>query len=186
MTDPTTLILLYFVIPVWFMAGLADYLCHRSSHIESTSGVKESLIHVLMFAEVGIPLLSGIYLEINSGIMIMMAVMFVIHEATALWDVTYAITDRYVSPIEQAVHSFLEVIPLMALGFIIALHWEQFLAIFGAGVETARFSVEWKHHSLPNFYVAAIMAAILIFEFLPYAEELLSCLEFRAKGSLGE
>jgi hypothetical protein len=49
------------------MAGFADYLCHRSSHIESTTSVKESLIHALMFAEVGIPLLSGIYLEINSG-----------------------------------------------------------------------------------------------------------------------
>ena len=174
--DPTSLILLYFVIPVWFVAGFADWICHRATHIESTSGVKESLIHIIMFVEVGIPLLSGIYLEINSGIIIMMAVMFVIHEATALWDVSYAVTARNVAPVEQLIHSFLEIIPLMALGSVIALHWGQFIAIFGAGTEIARFSVEWKHQSLPDCYVAAIMSSIVIFEFFPYAEEFLRCL----------
>lgn len=43
---------------VWLVAGFADWLCHRASHIESTTGAKESLIHLLMFAEVGVPLLA--------------------------------------------------------------------------------------------------------------------------------
>jgi CubicO group peptidase (beta-lactamase class C family) len=44
-------------------AGLADYLCHRAAHIEATSGYKESLLHLLQFAEVGVPILAagGIY-----------------------------------------------------------------------------------------------------------------------------
>jgi DUF2934 family protein len=29
-------ILLYFVLPLWLLAGFADYLCHRASQIELT------------------------------------------------------------------------------------------------------------------------------------------------------
>jgi hypothetical protein len=56
----------------------------------------------------------------------------------------------------------------MALGSVVALHWGQFIAIFGAGIEIAGFSVEWKHHSLPDYYVSATMSSIVIFEFFPY------------------
>jgi hypothetical protein len=51
LSDPTVLILMYFVLPVWLLAGFADWLCHRASHIETTTGPKESLIRLLMFAE---------------------------------------------------------------------------------------------------------------------------------------
>jgi hypothetical protein len=58
--------LLYFVLPLWLAAGLADYLCHRASHIEKTSGYKESLLHLLMFAEIAVPLLAALFFEINA------------------------------------------------------------------------------------------------------------------------
>jgi hypothetical protein len=51
-SDPT--VLMYFVLPLWLAAGFADWLCHRASHSETT-GAKESLIHLLMFAEMGAP-----------------------------------------------------------------------------------------------------------------------------------
>lgn len=31
-------LLLYFALPLWLLAGFADYLCHRASRIEVTSG----------------------------------------------------------------------------------------------------------------------------------------------------
>src|SRR5690349_23947212 len=34
-------VLMYFVLPLWLVAGFADYLCHRAAHIETTSGAKE-------------------------------------------------------------------------------------------------------------------------------------------------
>src|SRR3954465_6812400 len=83
-------ILMYFVLPLWLLAGFADYLCHRVAHIETSTGAKESVIHLLMFAEVGIPLLPAIFLEINALIIALMIVCFLLHEATALWDVSYA------------------------------------------------------------------------------------------------
>ncbi len=34
MTDPTQALLLYFIMPLWFLAGLADWLCHRATDID--------------------------------------------------------------------------------------------------------------------------------------------------------
>ncbi|MBZ9658271.1 diguanylate cyclase [Mesorhizobium sp. ESP-6-4] len=171
LADPMVLILMYFILPVWLVAGFADWLCHRATHIESTTGAKESLIHLLMFAEVGIPLLAAMFLEVNALVIAVMIVTFFIHEATAIWDVRYATTARTVSPVEQHVHSFLEMIPLMGLVIVVALHWGQFLALFGAGTERARFDLTWKEQQLPVIYIAAVMIVIVLFELLPYVEE---------------
>ncbi|TPL87395.1 diguanylate cyclase [Mesorhizobium sp. B2-3-12] len=171
LSDPTVLILMYFLLPVWLVAGFADWLCHRASHIESTTGAKESLIHLLMFAEVGIPLLAAMFLDVNALVIAIMIVTFFIHEATAMWDVRYATTARTVTPIEQHVHSFLEMIPLMGLVSVVSLHWGQFLALFGAGQETAHLDIAWKSQQLPVSYILCVMAVILLFELLPYLEE---------------
>ena len=67
--------------------ALTDWLCHRATHIEVTIGVLESLIHLLMFAEVGIPLLAVLFLQVNAGILSLVILAFFIHGLTALWDV---------------------------------------------------------------------------------------------------
>ncbi|WP_233213823.1 hypothetical protein [Pollutimonas nitritireducens] len=85
LNDPLVLILMYFVVPLWLAAGFADWLCHRASHIETTSGPKESVFHLLQFGEVSLGLLAAIFLEINAGIIAFIMLMFVVHEATALW-----------------------------------------------------------------------------------------------------
>ena len=169
--DPAILILLYFILPIWLLAGCADWLCHRAAHIATTTGAKESILHLLMFAEIGLPLLAAIFLQINAGIIAFMIAAFFIHEATALWDVSYAVTARDVTPVEQHVHSFLEIIPLMAILFVISLHWGQFQSLFGFGPEIARFNLTWKEEPLPASYVFSIMTVILLFELIPYIEE---------------
>lgn len=172
LSDPTVMTLMYFVVPLWLLAGFADWLCHRASHIATTTGAKESLIHLLMFTEVGVPLVAVLFLDVNAGIILLMIGSFLVHEATALWDVSHATTAREVTPIEQHVHSFLEMIPLMAIVAIVGMHWGQFLALFGLGDEPARFGLVRKAEPLPMLYVAAVFAAVVLFEFLPYLEEL--------------
>ncbi|MBA1144741.1 diguanylate cyclase [Mesorhizobium neociceri] len=171
LADPMVLILMYFVLPVWLAAGFADWLCHRATHIETTTGAKESLIHLLMFAEVGVPLLAAMFLEVNALVIAVMIVAFFIHEATAMWDVRYATSARTVGPVEQHVHSFLEMIPLMGIISVVSLHWGQFLALFGFGSEPARYDIAWKQQQLPVSYIATVMIVILLFEFLLYLEE---------------
>lgn len=175
-------VLMYFVLPLWLAAGFADYLCHRAAEIEKTSGPKESLLHLLQFAEMAVPTLAAIFLEINAMIILIMIVCLVLHEATAIWDVSYAYQTRTVTPTEQHVHSFLEMLPLMGLLIIVTLHWQQFLTLFGLGHEAADFSLRLKQPPLPWLYVTTVLALVLLFEVLPYAEELVRTLRHRHRA----
>ena len=80
-------------------------------------------------------------------------------EATAIWDVSYAYSRREVTPTEQHVHSFLEMLPLMGLLIIVTLHWQQFLSLFGLGQETADFTLRLRQPPLPWLYVSTILFA---------------------------
>jgi hypothetical protein len=141
--------------------GFADYVCHRASSIELTTGYKESLIHLLMFSEVAVPLLAAIFFEINALIIALMIAGFIAHQLTALWDVSFANDKRYVSPIEQQIHSLLEVVPLAGLLIVIILNWPQFLSLWGLGAETPRFRIALKPDPLPWTYVVAFLSAVL-------------------------
>src|SRR3954462_7838103 len=181
-SEVAELALLYFVLPLWLAAGFADYLCHRATSIELTSGYKESLIHLLMFVEVAVPLLAAIFLEINALIIAAMIAGFVAHQLTALWDTTFASHKRRITPIEQQVHSFLELMPLMAMVIVIILNWPQFLSLWGVGSEPARYELVLKREPLPWTYVTAFLFTVLLFEVLPYMEEFVRGLRSRKRG----
>jgi len=169
----TRAVLMYFILPLWLAAGFADYLCHRATNIATTTGAKESLLHLLQLSEMAVPVLAAIFLEINALIILVMIVCFFLHEATAMWDVSYADGRREVTPIEQHVHSFLEMLPLMGLVMIVVLYWGQFLALFGLGSEPARFDLALKPNPLPWPYVTTVLVLVVVFEVLPYVEELI-------------
>jgi hypothetical protein len=107
-------LLQYLVVPLWIGAGLGDWICHRRTSIETTSGVKESAIHALMMAEAGVPATLGLFLEINAGVLAATIGAFAAHQATAIWDVAYADDRRRVTPTEQHIHGLLEQVPAMA------------------------------------------------------------------------
>jgi hypothetical protein len=165
-------LLMYFVLPVWLAAGFADYLCHRAASIELTSGWKETLLHLLQLVEMAIPTLAAIFLEINALVIGTMIVCLIAHEATAIWDVSYAYRRRQVTPTEQHVHAFLEMLPLMGLLIVITVHWQQFLSLFGLGQQAADFAVRLRQPPLPWIYVSVVLSLVLLFEILPYLEEL--------------
>ena len=172
MHDPVTLILMYGLVPLWIAAGFADWLCHRRSDIEHTAGPKESMIHLLMFVEVGIPLMLALICEVNALVLLVALIMFFVHEATALWDVSFAVTKRVVSPIEQHVHSFLEMIPLMAIALLAVSHWEQMAALFRLGSELPEFRLVLKDPPLPGSYLVIVLSAAFLLSLLPYLFEL--------------
>jgi hypothetical protein len=171
--------LMYFVLPMWLAAGFADYLCHRASHIEKTSGWKESVLHLAQFAEMAVPVLAALFLEITSSVILLMMVFLVFHEATAIWDVRYASSRREVSPTEQHVHSVLEMLPLTGLLLVIALHWSAFAALFGYG--TPDFAFRLKQSPLPLTYIVTMLALTALLEVLPYFEELVRGLRYRPR-----
>jgi hypothetical protein len=164
------LFLMYVVVPAWLLAGVADYYCHRASDIEHTSGVAETLLHLLQFALVGVPLLAALFLEINAAVLLVMLVGLMLHQAVAVWDVRYANSTRRVSPVEQHVHGVLEMAPAIATIVVVILNWSDFLSLLGMG--TPSFSLELKHAPLPGWYLAAVIAGVLVCGVLPYGEEL--------------
>ncbi|HEY3700061.1 MAG TPA: hypothetical protein VGK97_12050 [Spongiibacteraceae bacterium] len=169
----------YFAVPLWMLAGICDWWCHRITAIEKNSGIKESLIHSVMLFEMGIPILAALFLEVNALVLTLALTLWLVHEATALWDVSYAHKRRYLSPFEQHVHSFLELMPLMTFVLLAALHWTQFLALFGAGSDRADFTPQWKRRPLPLTYSIAVLGGVVCFQLIPYGEELWRC--WRAK-----
>lgn len=166
--------LMYLVVPVWLLAGLADYFCHRASHIERTSGVTESLLHLLQFGLVGVPLLAALFLEIDAAVLLISLFGLLLHQATAVWDVRYANATRRVAPAEQHVHGILEMTPAFATAVIAILNWSDFLSLFGIG--EAHFRLEFKRSPLPDWYLWAVMLGVFVCGVLPYGEELLRTL----------
>ncbi len=158
--DITRNFLMGFVLPLWLAAGVADWIRHRAAEIETTTGAKESLIHLAMLTEAAIPVVAGLFLEIASPVLALMIASFLLHDMTALWDVSYAVTLREVTPIEQHVHDYLVMVPLMAVAFIAVLHWPQLLALLRIGGRRPDWSVRLKAKPLPWRYVAGMLGAI--------------------------
>lgn len=173
--------LLFFILPLLIAAGFADYLCHRAADISRTSGAREAFIHLLLVIEIGVPLILAVFFEINALILATMIVALVAHEVTGVWDLVYAHrSSREVTPFEQHVHSFLEVLPLMAVSFVVVLNWEQFLALFGLGDATPDFDLSFKRDYWSTWYGIALVVAAFLFSVLPFAEEYRRCLRYAA------
>ncbi|WP_051974879.1 hypothetical protein [Cupriavidus necator] len=173
------LVLMYGLVPLWLLAGLADWLCHRATHIERNAGPTESLLHMLMLAEVGLPMLMVLFLEVNALVIGIVLAALVIHEPTAWWDVQYASKRRHIAPVEQHMHSLLEVLPLTAASYLVVMYWSQFLALFGLGSEPARMAL--KPEPLPPAYLAGLLGAVVVLAGLPYLEELWRCVRWRRR-----
>jgi hypothetical protein len=122
-----------------------------------------------------IPTLAAIFLEINALLIAIMIACLVAHEATAIWDVSYAHRSRT----EQHVHSFLEMLPLLGLLIIAMLHWQQFLCLFGLSQQAAEYALRLKQPPWPWLYVSVILSLVVLFEDLPYVEELIRCVRRR-------
>ncbi|MBD5634755.1 MAG: diguanylate cyclase [Candidatus Eremiobacteraeota bacterium] len=166
---------LYFMLPLWFAPGVADWWWHRTSKIEETAGSHESLTHALMMAVVGGPITLALLFEVNALVLVAMMGGFLAHEGISYWDVSYAKNRRVVTAIEQKTHSYLELLPLMAASVAICLRPKQFAAIFGRGDEAPRWRLEPKKPPLTLRYKAFIFSCVGAFVILPYAEELVRC-----------
>jgi hypothetical protein len=175
MQEPARFILMYLVFPLWVAAGFADWACHRRTRIEQTSGLKENLLHLLMFGEIGVGMLAVALLEINAAVLLIVIAAFVVHELTVYWDLHYSTPLRHVGPFEQMVHSFLEILPLLSLALLAAMAWPQALALVGWGSEAADWSLRAKTQPLPAAYLLGGLLLSVVFNALPLLQETWAC-----------
>jgi hypothetical protein len=172
---PERLLLMFAVLPLWLAAGVFDWALHRKSSIETTSGTRESALHLLMLAELGIPVLAVLSLEVNAGVLALCVAGFVFHELTVYTDLRWSVSRRNISPPEQMVHSVQEMLPLVALALLAVAHWSQVQALAGVGTEPADFAPRPKAVPIPGAYLAPALAGCAVVAAL-YLEELIRCL----------
>jgi hypothetical protein len=165
----------FVLLPVWMLPGFGDYLCHRASNIERTSGTHESLTHMLMISSTGLGIAAALFFEVNETVLGIMTASAIAHEAVVLWDIGYATSLRPPSPTEMHMHSFLEVLPFTGLAFMVCLNPDDLAILLGRGTRPRRFGLKRKRHPAAPLYGAAVTALASLMLFLPYTEELLRC-----------
>jgi hypothetical protein len=166
------------VMPLWIASGSIDYVLHRNAKIESNAGTPESLMHAVGISMSAVPVLAGLFLEVDAGVVLAMIAGYAAHAGMTVWDVAYASTKREIAPIEQHVHGMLELLPFAALSFMLVAHREQALSLVGRGTSAPRFAFERKRIPLPKRAIVRTIAAFGLFVALPYVEELVRCYRF--------
>ncbi|XPF95714.1 diguanylate cyclase [Colwellia sp. RE-S-Sl-9] len=176
--------MLYVFLPLWGIAGFADWCCHRATKIEVTSGIQESLMHSLMGIQMGVPILMCLMFEVNVLILLICIITWISHEIVAHWDVRYAAPKREISIWEMHAHTYLGSLPLYMLTSILVINWDEFQSLITlewAG-NMSLIPLENPHGTssyLPTYLI--FMCVVCVF---PYIEENLRCLNvYFKKGS---
>lgn len=177
MPQAAELVLMVAVVPLWIFAGLADWWCHRRTGIEHTSGLPENIFHWFLLGEAGLALLAVALLEINAAVLLVVFAAFLAHELTTYLELRYTVPLRDVRPLEQMIHSFMELLPLVVLVLLALMKWDQVLALFDEG--TPDFDLRPKDDPWPAGYLVWMASAVTLFNLLPMAEEGLRCLRSR-------
>ena len=167
--------LLYFFLPLWGIAGFVDWCCHRATKIESTSGIKETILHSIMGIQMGIPIVLCLIFDVNVLILLICIATWILHEIVAHLDVHYAAPVREISIWEMHAHTYLGSLPLYMLTSIVIINWDHFLKLltFYWTGEMSFTLIDTPHGSdsyLPIYLT--FMAVVCVF---PYIEENLRC-----------
>jgi hypothetical protein len=165
-------LLLYAVFPLWIAAGFVDYCCHRVTRIDRTTGRVESLLHAVQYLQVVGGMALSIFLEGTSLVLVLVIALALLHLATGFVDIAYTTGRRLISPTEQHVHSYMEVLPLAATAVLVILHWSPFAAVFNG--DGASWTMTRRQPPLPAGAVAAI-AVGTVAAGVAIAEEFFRC-----------
>ena len=174
------LLLMYLVFPLWVAAGFADWVCHRRTRIERTSGLAENIYHWVLLAEIGLAVAAVALLEVNAAILLLVFAAFLAHELTTYLELHYTVPLRPVTPGEQMIHSFMEILPLVALVLVASMHWDQAMSLLNESMPD--FDLRPKEEPWPARYLLALGGAALLLNILPLAEESWRCVRARRRS----
>ena len=177
-------LLLCAFLPFWFVPGILDYVHHRKTAIERTSGARESLTHLAMFGVVGVPVSLALLFEVDGFILGVAVIGALLHEALTIYDVAYANGRRETSPSEQHVHSFLEVMPLVGAFLLAGTHPKASADLRSNPVSLLQPQFSSKDKPVPKEYLIAFFSAVCALIVVPYGEEFVRC--FRTTPTIDE
>ena len=120
----TELALAYGGYLAWLAAGLGDFACHRRTDLPHTSGVAESLAHLVQLGLLGAAIVVGLAFEVGRASLASMFALVAAHAVVGFVDTRIAFgRGRTLRPIEQHLHSVLDMAPWIALGWLAASTW---------------------------------------------------------------
>lgn len=100
---------------LWLLAGCLDFACHRRTDLPHTSGLRESALHLAQLALLGLALCLGLALRIGPAVLAALAALVAAHALLGYLDTRQAYGRRDIRPIEQHLHSVLDLAPVAAL-----------------------------------------------------------------------
>jgi hypothetical protein len=169
-------LILYGLLPLWGISGLIDWYCHRITKIETTSGLRESLVHSLMGIQLGIPIILSLFFYVNVSVLLICLLAVIMHEFVAHYDVHYSAPIRHISIWEVHVHNYMSTIPLFLFMLIVVINWDMFvnLVTFNWAGNMAFQRIEIPHGS--PIYLKVYLSFMAVTCVLPYMEENFRCL----------
>jgi hypothetical protein len=158
--------LLWGALPLWIVAGFIDWQRHRHSRISLTSGMPEAVMHVVAYVLTAVPVLLGLYLQIDALVLVLMTVCVVVHLALGWVDTAYTQPRRVIGAVEQAAHPFLELLPVFALAVVAVLQADAW--------RVPEWTLRSRTTPLPGGVVAGVSLA-LVPGLVLTVEELVRC-----------
>ncbi len=155
-------LLVYVLYPLWLIAGAIDYLCHRRTDIAITSGVTETWFHVAQFVTIAVIFFGAVLLQPTLAMIALLGVAAVLHLVLSYVDVTYTQSKRYISPLEQHVHGFLDVLPIIAVCL---------LAMLGLSEPQQTMGFATRTHEMSARDLALLIGSFVVLAGTPVIEE---------------
>lgn len=168
-------ILLWGALPMWILAGFVDWLRHRHTRIALTSGAPEAALHVVEYLLTAGPVLLGLYFEIDALVLAVLAVCVVVHLVLGWIDTGYTRSRRMIGAVEQAVHPFLELLPVFALAIVAALSADAW--------RVPDWTLRARVEPLPRAVLIGVTLA-LVPGLVLMTEELVRCLRKRPRPAI--
>lgn len=103
----------------WLLAGLGDFACHRRQHLAQTSGAAESAMHLVQLALLGAVVVIWLAFEPSLTTLGLQAVLVCAHAVAGYLDTRVAYGRRAIPPVEQHLHSVLDMAPWIALAVLL-------------------------------------------------------------------
>lgn len=150
---------------LWTIAGALDFACHRATNLPATSGVKESKLHLVQLALCGSGAVMWMAFEPNAGLASLLAVIVLVHAWAGYRDTRAAfLSGRTITPIEQHIHSVLDIAPWVALAATAWIAWRA---------PVTEWPLTLRQNPLPVSTWAMVLVPALVLCVLP------ALLEFR-------
>jgi len=181
--SPVIGMLLQVILGLWVAAGFADWWCHRRTRIEQTSGTAEALCHWLLLLQMGTAITLCTLFQPTLLLLVLLLCLWLAHQSITFMELRWVCPVRDVTPGEQMIHSFLEVLPvagmlLLSIPVVDSALQEDSAAAAWTLERRALADVAWRAEAWP-----ALIFACVAFNGLPYLEELWRCLRWHRSAA---